>query len=128
MSTQKKRDGTKPQLLVIEDNFICQQIYLALLNNYYDIEIAGTAAEALEYLSKQIFHCIISDIGLPDKSGMELLPIIRNSPLNKETPIVVISGHMSETIKQTCLQLGATEVYTKPVTSVIVQHMIETFL
>ncbi|WP_019217983.1 response regulator [Legionella tunisiensis] len=128
MSTPKKSDSTKPQLLVIEDNFICQKIYLALFNNYYDIELAGTVAEALECLSKQAFHCIISDIGLPDKSGMELLPIIRNSLLNKETPIVVISGHMSKAIKQMCLQLGATEVYTKPVTSVIVQHIIETFL
>lgn len=127
MSTLTRSTSAKPRLLVIEDNFICQQIYLALLNNYYHIEVVGTVAEALECLSKQTFHCIISDIGLPDKSGMELLPIIRNSPLNKDTPIVVISGHMSETIKQTCLQLGATEVYAKPIDSVLLHNVIQSF-
>jgi CheY-like chemotaxis protein len=128
MSTQKKSDKTKPRLLVIEDNHICQRVYLALFDDYYHIELTKTAAEALECLSKQAYHCIISDVGLPDKSGMELLPIIRNNPLNKDTPIIIISAHMDDEIKQICLQLGATEVYIKPITPVIVQHMIETFL
>ncbi|WP_019215262.1 response regulator [Legionella tunisiensis] len=124
----EEKGTTKAQLLIIEDNHICQQIYLAILGNYYHIELAETAAEALECLSKKVYHCIILDLGLPDTSGIEVLSSTRNNALNKATPIIIISAHMSNDIKQICLQLGANEVYTKPIDSVLLRHVIENFL
>ncbi|WP_019217680.1 response regulator [Legionella tunisiensis] len=128
MSNKEKGITAKPQLLIIEDNFICQQIYLAALRDYYHIELASTAEEALERLAEQAYQCIISDLGLPDRPGIELLPIIRNSTLNKNTPIVVISAHISEELKQICLQLGADDVCVKPITAVMLRQIIETLL
>ncbi|WP_244915386.1 response regulator [Legionella feeleii] len=46
--------------------------------------LADTAEEALERLAEQAYQCIIPDLGLPDRPGIELLPIIRNSPQNIE--------------------------------------------
>ncbi|MCC5013899.1 MULTISPECIES: response regulator [unclassified Legionella] len=126
MSTKEEGITAKSPLLIIEDNFICQKIYVAALRDYYPIELASTAEEATERLAEQTYQCIISDLGLPDRPGIELLPIIRNSTLNQHTPIVVISAHMSEELKQICLQLGANEVCVKPITAVILREIIAT--
>ncbi|STX39614.1 response regulator [Legionella feeleii] len=119
---------TIPQVLIIEDNLICQKIYLAILGNSYRINLAGTAAEALQCVSKQAYDCIILDLGLPDKPGIDVLSFIRNDALNKDTPIIIISAHMSDDIQQTCLQLGANAIYTKPIDSGLLRSVIENFL
>ncbi|HHF7344299.1 TPA: response regulator [Legionella feeleii] len=119
---------TIPQVLIIEDNLICQKIYLAILGNSYRINLAGTAAEALQCVSKQAYDCIILDLGLPDKPGIDVLSFIRNDALNKDTPIIIISAHMSDDIQQTCLQSGANAIYTKPIDSGLFRSVIENFL
>ncbi|HHF7346697.1 TPA: response regulator [Legionella feeleii] len=126
MSNNEKGITAIPPLLIIEDNFICQRIYVAALRDYYPVELASNAEEALERLAEQAYQCIISDLGLPDRPGIELLPIIRNSTLNQHTPIVVISAHMSEELKQICLQLGADKVCVKPITGGVLREIIAT--
>ncbi|HHF7349906.1 TPA: response regulator [Legionella feeleii] len=126
MSNKEQGMTAIPPLLIIEDNFICQRIYVAALRDYYPVELASNAEEALERLAEQAYQCIISDLGLPDRPGIELLPIIRNSTLNQHTPIVVISAHMSEELKQICLQLGADKVCVKPITAVVLREIIAT--
>ena len=93
----------------------------------YAIEMASTAQEAFERLVQQAYQCIILDLGLPDRPGVELLPIIRNSSLNKDTPVIIISAHMNEKLKQICLRLGADEVCIKPITGGVLRQIIETF-
>src|ERR1700678_602300 len=92
----------KPQLLIIEDDLFCQRIYLALLKDHYQIDVAVTANKALLCLDKQSYHCIILDLGLPDRPGEELLPLIRCNRFNKNTPVLVVSAHLSKSIQQQC--------------------------
>jgi CheY-like chemotaxis protein len=125
MYTKENEIKSKPQLLIIENNFICQHIYFEELRHDYHIEFASTAEETLKRLVKQTYHCIISDLGLPDKPGIELLPIIRNSALNKDVPIIIISAYMSRKLKQTCLELGAKAVYVKPIDPILLRKIIE---
>lgn len=115
------------QILIIEDNFICQQVYIASLKNYH-LSLATTAKEALKHLNRQPFHCILLDIGLPDISGEELLPLIRNHPLNKNTPIIVISSHINKAIRLKCLQLGANHIYAKPISPTRLRQLVENTL
>ena len=71
MSRNLSRDSAT-LVLIIEDSFICQKIYLTSLGTIYHIELVGTVAEALEHLLEKFYQCIISDLGLPDKPGIEL--------------------------------------------------------
>ncbi|WP_412754935.1 response regulator [Legionella donaldsonii] len=114
-------------LLIVEDDFVCQHIYLSLLNEYQPV-LAATAAEALDCLSKQPFHCILLDLGLPDKPGEELLPLIRSNSLNGNTPVIVISAQVDEALGQQCLALGANHIYVKPVLPAMLRRMVESAL
>ncbi|MGC1183214.1 response regulator [Legionella sp.] len=103
-------------LLIIEDNLMCQHIYRAALGGLnYQLELVDTAVQALDSLSQQAYSCIILDLGLPDKEGWELIPIMRANPLNRLTPILVITAHADESLQQQCIALGANEVCIKPV-------------
>lgn len=115
----------KPRLLIIEDNLLCQQAYFGLLKDCYQIDLAVTANQALTYLDKGSYHCIILDLGLPDRPGEELLKLIRCSQLNKNTPVLVASAHINQRIEQECLALGATGVFTKPIAPKLLTRMVQ---
>ncbi|MFW2533908.1 MULTISPECIES: response regulator [unclassified Legionella] len=116
------------QLLIIEDNFICQQIYRSLLSDDYQLTLAETAQQALETLTNQFFNCILLDLGLPDKRGEEILPLIRANPLHKDTTIIVISAHVDEPLGQQCLALGANHIYIKPILPTMLRQAVENAL
>ena len=115
------------QLLIIEDNFICQHVYFSLLSDY-QLTLAETAQQALETLTTKFFDCILLDLGLPDKPGEALLPLIRANPLHKDTSIIVISAHVDESLGKQCLALGANHIYIKPVLPTMLRQLVENAL
>ncbi|MCP4152575.1 MAG: response regulator, partial [bacterium] len=81
------------ELLIVEDNKQ-QADAIEKIIGAGDIQIskATSASEALEQLENGDFDCLILDLGLPDKSGVELLDNIRNNPEIKQLPIIVYTG------------------------------------
>lgn len=66
--------------------------------------LASSAASTVDY--------IVSDIGLPNMTGLELLAIVRSSVRN--TPVVLITGRPSEHSETFCLESGAVGFFRKP--------------
>ena len=119
-----KNQHSNPSLLVIEDNLVCQKVYLNILKEDYSVDMVATANEALNCVGKKRYHCIISDLGLPDMPGEKLLPLIRVTQLNKNTPVIVISAHVNEVLKQSCFASGANQVFTKPIENKLLKELI----
>ncbi|MDB5318453.1 MAG: multi-sensor hybrid histidine kinase [Phycisphaerales bacterium] len=65
------------RILLVEDNVDIQLLLRRRLGySGHDVWAVGTAGEALAKCDKRHFDLVISDIGLPDMSGWELLPAI----------------------------------------------------
>ena len=79
------------RVLVIEDQKIqSDSLKSSLAENGADVGQAFTAAEALESLAAgEGYDCIILDINLPDKSGMDLLDDIKHMPQHADTPVII---------------------------------------
>ncbi|WP_218814250.1 response regulator [Rickettsiella endosymbiont of Dermanyssus gallinae] len=106
----------RKRALLIEDNVICQKIYDAWLSELsYKINIASNAMEAYNHIINQTYDVIVTDLGLPDKPGLEVIKAIHCSSLNQYTPIIVVSAHVNTQTQQECMQLEADAVLTKPV-------------
>jgi CheY-like chemotaxis protein len=100
-------------ILLVEDHADSARTMSRLLKSLgYDVQIAGSVAEGLACTQRAQYDLLISDIGLPDGTGLELMRQIM-----QERPIrgIVLSGFgMDDDIRRS-LRAGFSEHLTKPV-------------
>lgn len=86
----------------------------ALESGGYEVGTARSGFEALKVLQRERFHLIITDINMPDINGLELVRFIRDSPGQKETPLIIVSTDGRERDRERGLKLGANAYLVKP--------------
>jgi signal transduction histidine kinase/DNA-binding response OmpR family regulator/CHASE3 domain sensor protein len=82
------------RVLVVEDDPTLRESTARLLNTD-DVEsvTAGTTAEALELLRTSTFDCMVLDLELPDRSGLQLLEEMARHEQYSFPPVIVYTGH-----------------------------------
>jgi two-component system, OmpR family, aerobic respiration control sensor histidine kinase ArcB len=111
--------------LVIEDNVIAQKAAKILLKDIgYECHIVNNGTKALA-LKTFDFDFIIIDIGLPDMSGLELIPLLQPK-LMPEIEIVIATAHAANDVefKHRTQELGVRYVFEKPLRKVQLESMI----
>jgi two-component system KDP operon response regulator KdpE len=102
----------RPRILLVDDEVAIQRAVGPLLRaRGYELDMAGTAAEALKAFTDRPPDLIILDLGLPDMQGTEVCRRIRTQ---SAVPIVVLSARGAEADKVNALDLGADDYVTKP--------------
>ena len=108
----------KPHVFVIEDNMISLRVLESILKQSGCESSSSMDGEAaLEIIKDNNFDLIITDLGLPSISGADLTKAVREheSKNNKSpTPIVGLTAHAAEKIKNECIAAGMNGVYSKP--------------
>jgi len=117
--------GRRRRLLVVDDHEdTCTGLKLILERRGYDITVAYTADEAVEKARREKFDLIISDIGLPDRSGYELMQELRN----RGVPGIALSGFGMESDVNRARAAGFSEHLTKPINferlEEVIQHLL----
>jgi CheY-like chemotaxis protein len=81
------------RVLVVEDDPLLRESTARLLSTD-DVQTipAGTSAEALQLLETQTFDCMVLDLALPDRSGLELLEEISQGEQYSFPPVIVYTG------------------------------------
>jgi two-component system, OmpR family, KDP operon response regulator KdpE len=102
----------KAEILIIEDEpQIRKLLEINLTNNAYKVLQAGTGKEGIILAANHPPELILLDIGLPDKSGHEVLKELRTW-YNKS--IIILSVLNNEKDIVAALDNGATDYLTKP--------------
>ena len=78
----------------------------------YEVVQAASAREALLVLQRQKISCALLDIGLPDESGIDLVP--RLLALEPMLAIVMLTAVAEVSTAILCMQRGAFDYLTKP--------------
>jgi two-component system response regulator PilR (NtrC family) len=106
--------ATDHTILVIDDEPDLRVLYeLTLLREGYRVESAGTVAEAFDQLDQHPFSAVISDMRLPDGSGLQVLERLRM--LSRPERCVVMTAYGSADNAVEALKAGAFDYLTKPV-------------
>lgn len=101
----------RPKVLVVDDEaHIRRLLRTTLERSDYEITEASNAREAMLALAANP-DVVLLDLGLPDRDGMELVPLIRK---NSKATLLVISARDATDQKVTALDLGADDYVTKP--------------
>lgn len=103
---------TKPEILIIDDEpQIRKLLEINLESNDYKVLHASTGKEGILMAANHPPDLILLDLGLPDKSGHEILKELR---IWYNKAIIMLSVQNSETDIVTALDNGATDYLTKP--------------
>jgi CheY-like chemotaxis protein len=105
-------DAKRHRVLVVDDHEdTCTGMKMMLQRRGYDITVAYTADQALQKAQAQEFDLLISDIGLPDRSGYELMRELSGKGLRG----IALSGFGSEHDIIKARAAGFSEHLTKPI-------------
>jgi PAS domain S-box-containing protein len=105
------------ELLIIEDDKTCLFAEKNLLSGYTNkIDSAENVADALKKLSEKRYDLVISDLGLPDGSGNDIVAKVKANPdsPNYKTPFVAMTAHQDAEKHKRAMEAGFTETNTKP--------------
>ncbi len=101
-------------LLVVDDEPDLRTLYeLTLLREGYDLETAGSVEEAWSQLTDRTFSAVITDMRLPDGSGLDLLKRLEEAGRREKTIVITAYGSAESAVE--ALKAGAYDYLTKPV-------------
>ena len=102
------------RILITDDHAVVRQGLKRILGDEFDGTVfgeAGNCQEALDLIEHQKWDVVILDLGLPGRSGLELLKDIRAQ--HRELPIIVFSMYPEEQFAIRALRAGASGYLTK---------------
>ncbi len=100
-------------ILIVEDEFaVARGIEYALQQEGYDVRIARSGEEGLEYATQQAPDLVVLDVRLPGFDGFEVLRRLRAA--GSKAPVLFLTARDDEVDKVIGLELGADDYLTKP--------------
>lgn len=103
----------KKILIVDDDNMNCILAKHALVQEY-ELAMAYSGTEALEYLEEELPDLILMDIEMPEMDGKEAAKRIKEKDEWKSIPIVFLTADSNPMTEAECLSFGADDFITKP--------------
>ncbi len=100
-------------ILLVEDHVDTADVMAHLMRSLgHDVAVAASVAEALAATRTRAFDLIVSDVGLPDGTGLEFVSAVRRY---SQVPAIALTGYGTDEDVQRCLGAGFTAHLTKPV-------------
>ncbi len=102
------------KLLVVDDEPDLRTLYeLTLVREGYDVECAGSVAEAWGLLQQRRYQLLITDMRLPDGTGLDLLHKLEAAGRSEKAVVITAYGSAENAVE--ALKAGAYDYLTKPV-------------
>ena len=103
--------GRRTILLVEDEPAIAEPLAETLTREGFHLEVAGTAADALQKAAGVRPDLILLDLMLPDGSGFDVCREVRR---DSQVPIIMLTARGDETDRIIGLELGADDYVVKP--------------
>ena len=102
------------RILVVEDNPELLMLMHHILKNQYRVLVARNGKEALKIVHKTPLDLIVSDVMMPEMTGLELTRELKEDPKYSHLPIILLTAKTQEEDEEEALKIGADEYLTKP--------------
>lgn len=115
-SNGEKETLVAGRILVVDDNpLICELIRDVLESAEINCHTTSDSRQASMLIREEKFDAVFLDVRMPAPDGLALARQVRASPLNRTTPIVMITGESDRGLLSRVFEAGATFVLFKPV-------------
>jgi two-component system chemotaxis sensor kinase CheA len=97
------------KVLVVDDQFTVRELQRSILETAgYRVDTARHGREALAMLTgSSDVELVLTDVDMPEMTGIELLRAIREDPRNFALPVVVVTGRGGEADRKVGMEAGA---------------------
>lgn len=107
--------NAKAHVLVAEDEPLTARFLVSSLEaGGFEVTHAATGADALEAVGKRRFAAAVVDINMPEADGFDVLAHIRQDPLQRKMPVMMLSSRSQERDIVKAFDLGADDYVMKP--------------
>jgi DNA-binding response OmpR family regulator len=101
------------RILVVDDELdLSSMLQMHLEAEGYRVDTAASGAAAMTMLTKDHFHLLITDIKMPDMSGLELVRAARQA--DRDAAIIIMTAYASVETVIEAQRLGADDFLVKP--------------
>jgi DNA-binding NtrC family response regulator len=107
----KTEEGSKPKLLIVDDEKPTREGLRAALEDHYEVWVAEDAKAAMNLLEEENFAVMLTDFRLPQEDGMKL--IARAKSLSKPPICILMTAYGSEELAVDAMKRGADDYIAK---------------
>jgi DNA-binding response OmpR family regulator len=109
----EKDEGKTIKLLLVDD----EEGYVSILakrlgRRNFAVKTALSGIEAIRMLRNESFDLAVLDLKMEDMDGIEVLKVFK--VMEPEMPVIILTGHGSETAAREGMELGAFDYLVKP--------------
>lgn len=114
------------KFLVVDDYPDLSRLTAIMLEGlgYPPPDTAASGEEALQMLRAKRYGFVITDINMPGMNGFMLLRAIKEDPVLRPIPVLVMSTHPEQLYSEAAIFRGAVGYLTKPLTSAALKVII----
>ena len=103
------------KLLVVDDAHENLKIVSGVLQNAgYQFDTATNGVDALRLATNNSYDLILTDISMPDMSGIEVCRFLKVEPKTKNIPVIFFTGSHEEEILERAYKVGGVDYIKKP--------------
>lgn len=103
------------KILTVDDSKVIRDLVEAvLIENGHEVTTANDGVEGLEATRNEQFDMILSDINMPNMTGISMVSKIRRLTGYEYTPIIMLTTESSEFKKNKAKNMGASGWLQKP--------------
>lgn len=111
-------------VLVVDDDVALGRIVARMLGQHgYATKVVTTATEALELIERERFDVLLSDIHMPEMTGVQLLRRVRAR--NALVPVILMTGDPKVDTAAEAIEYGVFRYLTKPVAQADLGHAVD---
>lgn len=110
-----QEEGNMESVLIVDPDAAMHEQIEQVLQGFFVLRHARTAGEAVEAIGRQRPNLIISEVNLPDKSGLELCEWLRAHPATAGIPVLLLTSRAEIHDKVAGFLAGADDYVVKPI-------------
>jgi signal transduction histidine kinase len=103
-----------PEVLIVEDNPDMRALLKMIVGREFRVRVASNGREALDALNESHPDLVLTDLMMPEMSGIELCGAIKEREETRTIPVVLVTSKAEREMKIEGLEFGADDYVTKP--------------
>jgi len=112
-SVPRKETQRRTKVLIVDDEPAIREVLEMILQEWgYDVRLASDGAEAKDLVESYDPEIVISDVVMPQLSGLDLLRCLKAG--NSNRPVILVTAHASIDLAVESMKQGAQDFITKP--------------